>query len=214
MRPAPPSRPNPAATSRRGASAVAAPGWPTWNAARTGRRSGPGSNCRRTPFGFLRAVLLFSAGVPGSSSACEAAGDEVGQAPGDAVVGGEPGVEDGDLQSACSVAGEQAAEDVCGLLPGKAAWVAVVHGRHQGVIKDVDVQMHPEPVESGLGERSQGLAKSMTGAAGPDLCGVNDSDGRAADVLAEEMVVVVNGPVADQRHIFVPHKRAQPVQVG
>jgi hypothetical protein len=46
------------------------------------------------------------------------------------------------------------------------------------------------------------------------LWGVNDQDGRAADVLAEEMVVVVNSPVADQRHVVVPHQRAQPVQVG
>ena len=82
----------------------------------------------------------------------DAIGDEVGQALGDTAVGIEPRVEDRDLQAACSITGEQAAEDLCGLLSGKAAGVAVVHGWHQGVIENIDVEMHPESFKVRLGE--------------------------------------------------------------
>jgi hypothetical protein len=80
-------------------------------------------------------------------------GDEVGQVLGDAAVGVEPWVEDRDLHAACSVTGEEAAEDLWGLLPGKAAGVAVVHGWHQGVIENVDVEMYPESFKVRLGRR-------------------------------------------------------------
>lgn len=66
-------------------------------------------------------------------------GDEVRQALGNVAVGVEARVEDGDLQAACSITGEQAAEDLFGLLPADAAGVAVVHGWHQGVVENVDV---------------------------------------------------------------------------
>lgn len=145
---------------------------------------------------------------------CDTAGDEVSEALGDAAVGVEPRIEDCDLQSACSVAGEQAAEYFCGFLPGDAVWVPVVHGWHQGVVEDVDVEMHPEPVKIRLGERGQRLAKSMTGACGPDFGEVDNGDGSAPDVLTEEMVVVVEDPVADQRDIFIPDQWPQFVQVG
>jgi hypothetical protein len=131
-------------------------------------------------------------------------GDEVGQALGDAGVGVEPRVEDRDLQAARSVTGEEAAEDLCGLLPGEAAGVAVVHGWHQGVIENIDVEMHPESFKVRLGEGGQRLLKSRAGACLPDLGQVNDGDGGAPDVLAEEMVVIVEDPVADQRDILVP----------
>jgi hypothetical protein len=98
------------------------------------------------------------------------------------------------LQSTCSVAGEQAAEDVCGFLPGKAAWVAVVHGRHPGVIKDVDVEMHPEPVKSGLGERGQCGARSMTGGCGPGSVGSQRQRWPCCGCARREMVVVVQRP--------------------
>src|SRR5580704_3616948 len=134
----------------------------------------------------------------------DAAGAEVRQAPGDPPAGVEPRVEDRDLQATCSVTGEEAAEDLCGLLPGKAAGVAVVHGWHQGVIENIDVEMYPESFKVRAGDRGQRLAKSTAGACLADLGEVNDGDGGAPDVLAEEMVVIVKDPVADQRDILVP----------
>ena len=121
-------------------------------------------------------------------------GDEVGQALGDPSAGVEPRVEDRDLQAACSVTGEEAAEDLCGLLPGEAAGVAVVHGWHQGIIENIDVEMHPESFEVRLGEGGQRLFKNAAGACLPDLGEVSDGDGGAPDVLAEEMVVIVKDP--------------------
>ena len=141
-------------------------------------------------------------------------GDEVGQALGDPSAGVEPRVEDRDLQAACPVTGEEAAEDLRGLLPGEAAGVAVVHGWHQGVIEDIDVEMHPESFKVRLGYRGQRPVKDTAGACLADLGEVNDGDGGAADVLAEEMVVIVQDPAADQRDVLVPDQRPQPVEVG
>ena len=64
------------------------------------------------------------------------------------------------------------------------AGVAVVHGWHQGIIENIDVEMHPEPFEVRLGGRGQRLFKNTTGACLPDLGEVNDGDGGAPDVLA------------------------------
>lgn len=47
-----------------------------------------------------------------------------------------------------------------------------------------------------------------------DLDEVNDGDGGAPDVLAEEMVVIVKDPVADERDVLVPDQRPQPIEVG
>lgn len=121
----------------------------------------------------------------------DAAGDEVRQAPGDPPARVEPRVEDRDLQATCSVTGEEAAEHLCGLLPADAAWVAVVHGWHQGVIENVDVEMHPESFKVRAGDRGQRLLKSTAGARLAELGKVNDRDGCAPDMLAEEMVVIV-----------------------
>lgn len=80
----------------------------------------------------------------------DAAGDQVGQAPGDAAIVVEGGVEDRDLDPEGLVAGEEAAQQVGGLRPGNAARMAIVHRGRQGVIEDIDVEMHPEPATSGL----------------------------------------------------------------
>src|ERR1035441_3030571 len=77
----------------------------------------------------------------------DAIGDEVRQALGNPAVGVEPRVEDRDLQAACAITGEQAAEDLCGLLPGNAAGMAVVHGWHQGVIELFVHRLIHRPVE-------------------------------------------------------------------
>lgn len=81
--------------------------------------------------------------------------------------------------------------------------MAVVHGWHQGVIENIDVEMHPESFKVRLGEGGQRLAKSTAGACLPDLGEVNDGDGGAPDVLAQEMVVIVKDPVADERDVLV-----------
>ncbi len=65
-------------------------------------------------------------------------------------------------------------------------------------------QVLAESFKVRLGEVGQRLAKSTAGACLPDLGEVNDGDGGAPDVLAEEMVVIVKDPVADQRDILVP----------
>src|ERR1019366_1106822 len=117
---------------------------------------------------------------------------------GNPAVGVEPRVEDRDLQAACAITGEQAAEDLCGLLPGNAAGMAVVHGWHQGVIENIDVEMHPESLKAGVGDRGQHLLKSAARACLPEFGLVHDSDCFARDMLAEEIVVIVKDPVADQ----------------
>ena len=92
--------------------------------------------------------------------------------------------------------------------------MAVVHGWHQGIIENIDVEMHPESFKVRLGYRGQRPFKNTAGACLPDLGEVNDGDGGAPDVLAEEMVVIVKDPVADQRDVFVADQRPQPVEVG
>lgn len=98
--------------------------------------------------------------------------------------------------------------------PGNAARVPVVHGWHQSVIENIDVEMHPESVKIRLGDRGHRLGKGRTGAERPDLGEVNDGDGCARDVLVEEMAVVATDPVADERDILVPDQRPQAVQEG
>jgi hypothetical protein len=77
--------------------------------------------------------------------------------------------------------------------------VAVVHGRHQRVVEDVDIEVHPESIQAGLGYRSHGRIQRMPGALSSDLGQVDDGDGGAADVLVAEVVVVVKDPVTGQR---------------
>lgn len=107
-----------------------------------------------------RARALCRLWMPGPVRTCitsgprDVIGDEVGQALGDPPAGVQPRVEDRDLQAACSITSEETAEDLCGLLPGNAAGVAVVHGWHQGIIENIDVEMHPESFEVRLGDRS------------------------------------------------------------
>ena len=152
--------------------------------------------------------------TPVTSGPRDRIGDEVRQALGDPPAGVEPRVEDRDLQAACSITGEEAAEDLRGLLPGNAARVAVVHGRHQGIIENIDVEMHPESFKFRLGYGGQRPFKNTAGACLPDLREVNDGDGGAPDVLAEEMVVIVKDPVADEGDVLVPDQRPQPIEVG
>jgi hypothetical protein len=92
--------------------------------------------------------------------------------------------------------------------------VTVVHGWHQGVIEDIDVKMHPESCKVRLGNRSHRLLQSMTGAPGPEFEKVNDRDGGAPDMLADEMVVIAEDPVADESDVLVSHQRLQPAEVG
>jgi hypothetical protein len=74
--------------------------------------------------------------------------------------------------------------------------------------------MHPESFMIRLGDRCHHLLKSTTGACFPNFGEVNDGDGRAPDMLVEEMVVIVEDAVADERDIVVSDQRPEPFQVG
>jgi hypothetical protein len=130
--------------------------------------------------------------------------DEVGQVLGDAAVRVGPRVEDRDLQAACPVTGQEAAGDLCGLLPGEAAGVAVVHGWHQGVIENIDVGMHPESLKVRLGEGGQRLLKSTAGACLPDPGEVNDVMAVPRMCSPGKWPLSSRDPVAGERDILVP----------
>ena len=73
--------------------------------------------------------------------------------PGEASVGVEARVEDGDLEAARAAGVQQAAENLRGFFPGEAAGVPVVDGRHQIVVENIDVEVHPEPLGTQAGDR-------------------------------------------------------------
>jgi hypothetical protein len=74
--------------------------------------------------------------------------------------------------------------------------------------------MHPESFQVRSGERGGRLLKGVAGALGPDFGEVSDRYGRAADVLAEEVVVVAEDAVANERDIVVLDQRPEPIEVS
>ena len=131
-----------------------------------------------------------------------------------ASVGVEARVEDGDLEAARAAGVQQAAENLCGFFPGEAPGVPVVDGRHQIVVENIDVEVYPESLDTWAGDRGQRLPEGARRAAFADFRTVNDRDGRVADVLVENVVVVAEHAVPDQRDVLVPDEWPQPVQVS
>src|ERR1035441_10193233 len=109
---------------------------------------------------------------------------------------------------------EQAAENLRGFFPGEAAGVPVVDGRHQIVVENIDVEVHPEPLGTWTGDRGYCFSQGARSAAFADFRAVNDRDGRVANVLVENVVVVAEHAVPDQRDVLVPDEWPQPVQVS
>lgn len=62
--------------------------------------------------------------------------------------------------------------------------------------------------------RGDRLLKRVAGAVGLDVGQVSDRYRSAADVFVEEMVVVVEDAVSDERDIAVPDQRPEPVDVS
>jgi hypothetical protein len=80
-------------------------------------------------------------------------GDEAGETPGQASAGVQARIENGDLEAACAASAEEATENFLGFFPRKAAGVPVVDGRHQIVVENIDVEVHPEPLGTWSGDR-------------------------------------------------------------
>ena len=123
-------------------------------------------------------------------------------------------IENSDVDTLRPLRGQQAAEDIRGFVPAHAAGVPVVHGRHQVVIENIDVEVHPEPLGIRAAGGGQRFADSGGGTAFPDFWQVNNGRGRVADVLAQEPVVVAEHPVPDERDILVPDEWPEPLQVS
>src|SRR5690242_17946667 len=108
---------------------------------------------RRGPVpGHHRAV---PARTPGLTGGWDAAPDEVAQLAGDAAVGVEVRVEDRHFQAAGAGPREQALQQLSRFIPAQTALVAVVDGRHDGVIEHIHVEVHPETLQLRLGHGSQ-----------------------------------------------------------
>jgi len=105
--------------------------------------------------------------------------------------GVEARVVDGDLEAARAAGVQQSAEDLRGFFPAEATGVAVVDGRHQLIVEHIDVEVHPEPLDPGTGDRGQSLLQGAGRAARADLRAVHDRDGRVANVLGENVIVLV-----------------------
>jgi hypothetical protein len=118
--------------------------------------------------------------------------------------GVEARVEDGDLKAARAIGVQQAAENLRDFFPAEAAGVAVVDGRHQVIVENIDVEVHPESLDTWTGDRGQSFPQGAGRAACADFRAVNDRDGRVANVLGENVVVVAEHAVADQRDVLVP----------
>ena len=144
----------------------------------------------------------------------DAARDELGELAGDAAVGVEVRVEDRHVQAAGAWPAEQALQQPSRFVPAQAAWVAVVDGGHDGVVEDIDVEVHPVTLELRLGHGGQRSVEDRRDGPGAQVPVVQHGDAAVPDVLAAEPVVVAEDPVTDQRDVVGPHQRCEPVQVG
>jgi hypothetical protein len=80
-------------------------------------------------------------------------GDEVGELPSEASAGVQARVEDGDLKAARAARAQEAAEYLRCFVPGEAAWLPVIDGRHHLVVENIDVEVHPEPLDIWAADR-------------------------------------------------------------
>ena len=99
-------------------------------------------------------------------------------------------------------------------IPAQTARVAVINGRHDGVVEDVHVKVHPETLQFRPGHGRQRTVEDQRDGPGAQVPVVQHGDAAVPDVLAAEPVVVAEDPVTDQRDVLGAHQRREPVQVG
>ena len=133
---------------------------------------------------------------------------------GDAPVGVERGVEDGDLDAHDASAVDRQSKDRLQLGPAQSAGQSVVDGRHQGVVDGVAVEVHPHPGELRSVEVGEGIPGGALGSALPDRRQVDDGDGGVLDALAAGLLGLVGVTPSEHRDVFVSDQRSATLEVG